>query len=248
MFSSGWYSTLPIASGEQIILRQTGKSTPCREINTPALLRPLPVGKTPTPPDREIFHVGKYTLRHLGDRLRKDSQPKWLSPPLVGPRTLRLLSFCEAKHTTALQKVAFPFFWPLHSSSCCRSAKSNIPLRFRRWRFNISGRCTLRLLSFCKVEHTIAFQKVVFPSLWPLHASQHLMAHGSSLVGHINTDNVLTVQTYCHMLGAKTSPENPSSNLFPNISCFTVRPISLLTLSLLTLLESNFPGKSLGNP
>ena len=27
-----------------------------------------------------------------------------------------------------------------------------------------------------------------------------------------------------------------------------VRPISLLTLSLLTLLESNFPGKSPGNP
>ena len=27
-----------------------------------------------------------------------------------------------------------------------------------------------------------------------------------------------------------------------------LRPISLLTLSLLTLLESNFPGKSLGNP
>ena len=28
----------------------------------------------------------------------------------------------------------------------------------------------------------------------------------------------------------------------------SVRPIPLLTLSLLTLLESNFPGKSLGNP
>ena len=27
-----------------------------------------------------------------------------------------------------------------------------------------------------------------------------------------------------------------------------LRPIPLLTLSLLTLLESNFPGKSLGNP
>ena len=27
-----------------------------------------------------------------------------------------------------------------------------------------------------------------------------------------------------------------------------IRPISLLALSLLTLLESNFPGKSLGNP
>ena len=47
------------------------------------------------------------------------------------------------------------------------------------------------------------------------------MAHGSSLVGHINASHVLTVHTYCHMLGAKTSPENPSSHLFPNISCFT---------------------------
>ena len=36
------------------ILRQAGKSTPRREISTPALLRPLPVGKTPTPADREI--------------------------------------------------------------------------------------------------------------------------------------------------------------------------------------------------
>ena len=32
------------------------------------------------------------------------------------------------------------------------------------------------------------------------------------------------------------------------ISQTPVRPISLLTLSLLTLLDSNFPGKSLGNP
>ena len=48
------------------------------------------------------------------------------------------------------------------------------------------------------------------------------MAQGSSLVGHTNADSVLTVHTYCHMLGAKTSPENLSSNLFPNISCFTV--------------------------
>ena len=80
----------------------------------------------------------------------------------------------------------------------------------------------MRLLSFCEGERTIAFQKLAFPSFWPLHASPHLMAHGSSLVGHINADNVSTVHTYCHMLGAKTSAENPSSNLFPNISCSTV--------------------------
>ena len=135
---------------------------------------------------------------------------------------LRLLSFCKAEHTTALQKVAFPFFRPLHSSSCCRSAKSNIPLRFRKSCFHFSGRCTLRLLSFCKIAHTIAFQKVVFPSFWSLHASPHLMAHGSSLVGHINAGSFLTVHTYPHMLGATASPENPNSNQFPNISCFTV--------------------------
>ena len=105
----------------------------------------------------------------------------------------QLLSFCKVEQTIALQKVVFPS----------------------------SGRCTLRLLSFCEVEHTIAFQKVVFPSVWPLHACPHLMAHGSSLVSHINADNVLTVHAYCHMLGAKTLPENPSSNLFPKISCFT---------------------------
>ena len=39
----------------KIILRQTGKSTPCRKITTPALLRPLPVGKTATPPHRELL-------------------------------------------------------------------------------------------------------------------------------------------------------------------------------------------------
>ena len=44
--------------------------------------------------------------------------------------------------------------------------------------------------------------------------------------------------------------QNDSSNN-SNDSCGSwsvLRPISLLTLSLLTLLESNFPGKSLGNP
>jgi hypothetical protein len=49
----------------------------------------------------------------------------------------------------------------------------------------------------------------------------HLMAHGRSIVGHVKANNVSTVRTYCHMLGSKTSPENPSSNLFPNISGFT---------------------------
>ena len=126
---------------------------------------------------------------------------------LFGPRTLRLLSFCTAEHTTALQKVAFPSFWPLHSSSCCRSAKSSVPLRFRKSCFHLSERCTLRLLSFCKVEHTIAFQKVVFPSVWPLHASPQLMAQGSSLVGHINADNVLTVHTSCHAGGENITRE-----------------------------------------
>ena len=37
-----------------------------------------------------------------------------------------------------------------------------------------------------------------------------------------NADYVLTVRTDCHMLGAKTSPENPNPNLFPNMSGFTV--------------------------
>ena len=37
-----------------------------------------------------------------------------------------------------------------------------------------------------------------------------------------DTDNVLTVRTDCHMLGPKSSPQNPNSNLFPNISGFTV--------------------------
>ena len=54
------------------------------------------------------------------------------------------------------------------------------------------------------------------------------MAHGSSLVGHINADHVLTVRTYYHMLGAKPSPEKPNPNLFPNISAFTVILILML--------------------
>ena len=97
---------------------------------------------------------------------------------LFGPRTLRLLSFCTAEHTTALQKVAFPSFWPLHSSSCCRSAKSSVPLRFRKSCFHLSERCTLRLLSFRKVEHTIAFQKV---SIF-LAAARFAASHGSWVV------------------------------------------------------------------
>ena len=36
-----------------------------------------------------------------------------------------------------------------------------------------------------------------------------------------NASSVLTVRTDCHTLGAKTSPEKPSPNLFPNMSGFT---------------------------
>ena len=32
------------------------------------------------------------------------------------------------------------------------------------------GHCTLRLLSFCKVKHTIVFQKIVFPLCWAFRA------------------------------------------------------------------------------
>ena len=48
----------------------------------------------------------------------------------------------------------------------------------------------------------------------------------------------------CH-----TSPLSRSMQHFsPSHRRGTLRPISLLTLSLLTLLDSNFPGKSLGIP
>ena len=50
------------------------------------------------------------------------------------------------------------------------------------------------------------------------------------------------------MVGALTGERALDSSLFKGFSPIHVRPISLLTLSLLTLLESNFPGKSLGNP
>ena len=43
--------------------------------------------------------------------------------------------------------------------------QSEILHQSRTWVFRV------RLLSFCKVEHTIALQKVASPSLWALHAS-----------------------------------------------------------------------------
>ena len=47
-----------------------------------------------------------------------------------------------------------------------------------------------------------------------------------------DADNVLTVRTDCHMLGAKTSPENPNSSLFPNISGLTASLSLSLSLPL----------------
>ena len=54
--------------------------------------------------------------------------------------------------------------------SFCNSAESSMRWRFTKWRFHFFMHCTLRLLSFCKVEHTMALQKVVFPFCWALHA------------------------------------------------------------------------------
>ena len=102
------------------LLRQTGKSTPCREISTPALLRPLPGGKIPTPPDREIDSLSVNT--HSG---------------------IQALDSARIYSVHGSVCLLFPSFWPLHSSSCCRSAKSNIPLRFRKSRFHLSGHYTL---------------------------------------------------------------------------------------------------------
>ena len=56
-----------------------------------------------------------------------------------------------------------------------------MPLVFRKWCFHLSGRS--RLLSFCKVEHAIGLQKVVFPSFWALEAHvvrQRRTCHWSS--------------------------------------------------------------------
>ena len=57
------------------------------------------------------------------------------------------------------------------SKGWCRSAGSSIRWRFGKWRFRLFGHCTLRLVSFCKAEHTHALQKVAFPSFGALHAS-----------------------------------------------------------------------------
>ena len=37
----------------------------------------------------------------------------------------------------------------------------------------------------------------------------HLMAHGSSLIGHTSANNVLTVRTYCHMAGGENITREP---------------------------------------
>ena len=175
----------PLPVVKKHILRQTGKSTPCRKIN-PGSTPPIATGEntySARPGNR--FHVGKYTLWHLGDRPHKDLPCKWLSPPLVSmflaTALLQLLSFCKVEHATALHKVVFPSFWPLHSCSCCRSARSNMPLRFRKLRFHLSGCCTLRLLSFCYVEQYHCASELVFPYFWPLHASPSNHRPGSFL-------------------------------------------------------------------
>ena len=89
--------------------------------------------------------------------------------------TKQLLSFCKVEHTMALQKVVFPSFWALHTPlSNHRPASclfTYVLLRFRKWCFHFFGHCTLRLRSFCTVEHTMALQKVVFPICWALRAS-----------------------------------------------------------------------------
>ena len=51
------------------------------------------------------------------------------------------------------------------SNKTSSDQNSEILPQSRKWVFRD------RLLSFCKVEHTIAFQKVVFPYVWALHAS-----------------------------------------------------------------------------
>ena len=63
----------------------------------------------------------------------------------------------------ASDRVLFPSFWALHASPSNHRPASCLftyaLLRFRKRRFHLFGHCTLRLLSFCKVEHTTALQK-----------------------------------------------------------------------------------------
>ena len=56
---------------------------------------------------------------------------------------------------------------------------------------------------------------------------------------------IIDIQIYIHTHVLLAVAVNPQT---ANPDVVAVRPISLLTLSLLTLLESNFPGKSLGIP
>ena len=76
--------------------------------------------------------------------------------------------------------------------------------------------------SWCPKAQHVAQMSPEFP-LGTMHATLR------------NANNVLTVRTDCHMLGAKTSPEKPSPNLFPNISGFTVVLLLLVVVVVVIL-------------
>ena len=106
---------------------------------------------------------------------------------------LKLLSFCKVENCIAspspIECCVFAYGFsqkqvPTKSRKCylkvesvlfawgfCNSAESSMRWRFRKWCFHLFGHCMLRLLSFCTVEHTMALQKVVFPTFWALRAS-----------------------------------------------------------------------------